>query len=231
MKILKPWVITAAVLTTAFLGAADTRAAVTVQSATAATYLDYYDQLTAYIGKPGLFFVRQAAGDVNGQHGDPSVHRGWALYIWDTGNGLTKTAAQGWKKIAEEESLDSSASDLVLANYATNERVNEMVREFYNTAVQKEIYDEQMEGVMTQNQRNTASIGVIDENVNELQIAVARAEQKADDNAQAIQDISVKQLDIDIDLVDKPDCTFGDIYDAIAIICGKTNQVQAVNAP
>lgn len=67
------------------------------------SFLDNYDQLDEVIGQPGLWFVRDAAADESGQHGDPSVHEGWAMYTWD---GHLFTDHGGWRKVAEQESVD-----------------------------------------------------------------------------------------------------------------------------
>ena len=42
--------------------------------------LDTYSQLNSYVGKDGLYFVREAG---KGQNSDPNVHSGWALYLYD----------------------------------------------------------------------------------------------------------------------------------------------------
>lgn len=78
-------------------------------------FLDNYTQLiNDHAGEPGLFFVRNAASvvetDDNGvitnivQNGDPTVHRGWAVYTW-YGHKLGPDRG-GWYKIAEQESVD-----------------------------------------------------------------------------------------------------------------------------
>lgn len=65
-------------------------------------FVDTYSVLCnkEYLGQPGIFFVRDAAEQ---GYGDPTVHEGWAAYVWD--NMLTAEKA-GWRKIAEQESVD-----------------------------------------------------------------------------------------------------------------------------
>lgn len=60
--------------------------------------LETYDQLANYIGNGGLFFVRDAAGIRTGQGGDPTVKKGYAVYLWDTGTSK-------WKMVGKEELL------------------------------------------------------------------------------------------------------------------------------
>ena len=76
-------------------------------------FLERYPDLDQHVGKPGLFFVRNAASDIQideegiehiVQNGDPTVHKGWAMYCWD---GYAKGASGGgWRKVAEQESVD-----------------------------------------------------------------------------------------------------------------------------
>lgn len=78
------------------------------------TFLEYYDSLDPYKGKAGHFFVRDAGNAKTGQHGDPTVEKGWAIYIWNTrADGLTA----GWTKIADQQSL---GSDQIAMNLYTN---------------------------------------------------------------------------------------------------------------
>lgn len=66
-------------------------------------FLEKYDELSEWRGSPGLYFVRDAAADETGQHGDPTVHEGWAMYCWDA---YFKDHNGGWRKVAEQESVD-----------------------------------------------------------------------------------------------------------------------------
>ncbi len=80
-------------------------------------FLEYYDSLDPYKGKSGHFFVRDAGNSKTGQHGDPTVEKGWAIYIWNTrANGLTA----GWTKIADQQSLGSDPVAMTLyTNYVS----------------------------------------------------------------------------------------------------------------
>lgn len=70
-------------------------------------FLDHYEDLKTWVGKPGLFFVRDAAADEAGEHGDPTVHKGWAMYTWDGQMIVEKSSISGgWRKVAEQESVD-----------------------------------------------------------------------------------------------------------------------------
>lgn len=73
-------------------------------------FVENYDQLVDHEGEWGLWFVRDAAADDTGQHGDPTVHEGWAMYAWDTQKRVTKDDGSvvfgGWRKVAEQESVD-----------------------------------------------------------------------------------------------------------------------------
>ena len=73
----------------------------TVQKRAGTTFLDSYDQLSEFVGQPGLFYVRDAAGKTTGLHGDPELDTGWAVYLWDTGNGDEEVA--GWKRIGQKQ--------------------------------------------------------------------------------------------------------------------------------
>lgn len=77
-------------------------------------------------GEPGIFFVRNAAATTTNTGGDPSVHEGWACYVWD--NELTANTA-GFRKIAEQESVDGP--------WGIDERILKMLvkKSDFNTAV------------------------------------------------------------------------------------------------
>ena len=62
------------------------------------TCLDTYDQLENHVGETGVFFVRDAGNTRTGQHGDPTVRKGYAYYTWDY-------QAASWKMIGKEELL------------------------------------------------------------------------------------------------------------------------------
>ena len=97
-------------------------AAVTVKTC---EFLSTYDQLSNYVGKPGFYVVRDAGNTRTGQHGDPSVHSGWAMYTWDT--------TTGWVKVAEKESLDIFAKEM--GGYYTKAEIDALLSNIANNTV------------------------------------------------------------------------------------------------
>lgn len=97
-------------------------AAVTVKTC---EFLGTYDQLSNYVGKPGFYVVRDAGNTRTGQHGDPSVHSGWAMYTWD--------ATAGWIKVAEKESLDIFAKEM--GGYYTKAEIDALLSNIANNTV------------------------------------------------------------------------------------------------
>ena len=89
-------------------------------------FLDTYDQLTKVIGQEGHWFVRDASNTRTGQHGDPTVNKGWAIYTWDV-------KINGWRKICEEESLDNSVSEALLRQYVKVTTFNQAMQTVANT--------------------------------------------------------------------------------------------------
>lgn len=79
----------------------------------ATTFLEHYTDLSnfgptdKYGEAPnGIYFVRDAAGTTDTAYGDPTVHAGWALYIWDAAQYNSHAAMSGWVKIAQQENTD-----------------------------------------------------------------------------------------------------------------------------
>ena len=79
----------------------------------ATTFLEHYTDLSnfgptdKYGEAPnGIYFVRDAAGTTDTAYGDPTVHAGWALYIWDSTQYNQHAAMSGWVKIAQQENTD-----------------------------------------------------------------------------------------------------------------------------
>lgn len=79
----------------------------------ATTFLEHYTDLSnfgptdRYGEAPnGIYFVRDAAGTTDTAYGDPTVHAGWALYIWDATQYNPHAAMSGWVKIAQQENTD-----------------------------------------------------------------------------------------------------------------------------
>ena len=170
-----------------------------LRGATAATptqtyvFLNYYDQLTNYQGKPGNYFVRDAAGTTTGQHGDPTVNKGWAIYIWNL-QGQTNGTGK-WTKIAEEEQLDATINEMLLSQYATKAHVQQMVDSVYTELYKKADAEE--------TQRLNALIGTLDRRVENAENSVAvmqndigRVETKTDAAAQAVSSIREQIRDI-----------------------------------
>lgn len=77
-------------------------------------FLDFYDELSQYATWDGIFFIRDASKTSGGHEGDPTVKSGWAMYTWDPAKEkLEKTQNPGWRKIAEQESLDLDETKFV----------------------------------------------------------------------------------------------------------------------
>lgn len=96
-------------------------------------FLQDYSQLSSVVDKTSLYFVREA-GD--GPHSDPTVHKGWAVYCWDTELG-------NWHKIIEQESLDTgggggggSIDPSILEQYVKKTEIAEFIAKC-NTAIEK----------------------------------------------------------------------------------------------
>lgn len=156
-------------------------------------FLNYYDQLTNYQGKPGNYFVRDAAGTTTGQHGDPTVNKGWAIYIWNL-QGQTNGTGK-WTKIAEEEQLDATINEMLLSQYATKTHVQQMVDSVYTELYKK--------ADVAETQRLNALIGTLDRRVENAENSVAvlqndigRVETKTDAASQAVASIREQIHDI-----------------------------------
>ena len=63
--------------------------------------LQRYDELQNYNGYDGVIFVRDAGNAQTGQHGDPEVRSGYAIYIWDPRHG----GSTKWRKVSKEETM------------------------------------------------------------------------------------------------------------------------------
>ena len=63
--------------------------------------LQRYDELQNYNGYDGVVFVRDAGNAQTGQHGDPEVRSGYAIYIWDPRH----TGSTKWRKVNKEETM------------------------------------------------------------------------------------------------------------------------------
>lgn len=85
--------------------------------------LDTYDQLYAYQGFEGLVFVRDAGNTKTGQHGDPTVSAGYAMYVYDP----RATTASKWKMVNKEE-LISKSNALNPASYVSKDMYQQNLR-------------------------------------------------------------------------------------------------------
>lgn len=118
-------------------------AAVTVKTC---EFLNTYDQLSNYVGKPGFYVVRDAGNTRTGQHGDPSVSSGWAMYTWDT--------VAGWIKVAEKESLDTFTSEMIAGGYYTKAEINALLSDIANNTVVSNLSVK-----VTKNESDIAALG------------------------------------------------------------------------
>ena len=116
---------------------------------------DYTTLNANYKGEPGMFLVRNAAASPDGKGGDPSVHEGWAMYTWDTE--LTATTA-GWRKIAEQESVDGP--------WGIDERV-------LNLLVRKVDFNTTISSINTTLQSHGESIRINSQNITTINTAIA----------------------------------------------------------
>ena len=108
------------------------------------TFLDNYSQLSLNNGTDGIYFVKNASSsNALDRNGDPTVKTGWAMYVWDsritTNNGAT---SGGWIKIAEGESLDTSAAEIALRNYVRQETRENDLAVIAATYLTKEEYQQ-----------------------------------------------------------------------------------------
>ena len=108
------------------------------------TFLDNYSQLSMNNGTDGIYFVKNASSsNALDRNGDPTVKTGWAMYVWDsritTNNGI---ARGGWIKIAEGESLDTSAAEIALRNYVRQETRENDLAVIAATYLTKEEYQQ-----------------------------------------------------------------------------------------
>ena len=108
------------------------------------TFLDNYSQLSLNNGVDGIYFVKNAASSNALDHnGDPTVKTGWAVYIWDSRISVNNGIARGgWVKIAESESLDSSAAEMALRYYVRNETLNQKLEELADVYLTREEYEQ-----------------------------------------------------------------------------------------
>lgn len=82
-------------------------------------FIDFYDGLVSKRGQAGHWFVRDAGNKSTGQHGDPTVPYGWAMYTWDFRK-LT------WIKICAQHAIEGGG-DTPSGQYVTLQQFNDTV--------------------------------------------------------------------------------------------------------
>lgn len=111
------------------------------RAAAAVYYVPYYSSLEHY--EPveygdeypgGFYWVRDAASTGADHYGDPSVHAGWAMYIWDPEKYQVGVMHSGWVKVAEQGDVDWDIGDELKAQFVLktvyNQRVNTVDERF-----------------------------------------------------------------------------------------------------
>lgn len=107
------------------------------------TFVDFYSTLNQFAPNPqdpsasdpdGFFFVRDAASNGPDHYGDPTVHAGWAMYIWDKTKFDPVTANSGWVKISQQGDVDWDITDELKAMFVLktvyNVKMNEIDSNF-----------------------------------------------------------------------------------------------------
>ena len=136
-------------------------------------FLDTYDQLAKCIGQEGHWFVRDAANTRTGQHGDPTVQKGWAIYTWDV-------LITGWRKICEEESLDNSVNEALLRQYVKTSTFDQALRDIAQKYVSLAQHNSDVQLLNNSIRRNTSSISALSTDLTKTKSNLAVVEQKAD---------------------------------------------------
>lgn len=111
------------------------------RAAAAVYYVPYYSSLEHY--EPveygdeypgGFYWVRDAASTGADHYGDPTVHAGWAMYIWDPDKYQVGVMHSGWVKVAEQGDVDWDIGDELKAQFVLktvyNQRVNTVDERF-----------------------------------------------------------------------------------------------------
>lgn len=107
------------------------------------TFVDYYSSLNQFAPNPqdpsssnpdGFFFVRNAAASGPDHYGDPTVHAGWAMYIWDSEKYKESSSNSGWVKISQQADTDWDITDELKALFVLktvyNVKMNEIDSNF-----------------------------------------------------------------------------------------------------
>ena len=107
------------------------------------TFVDFYSSLNQFAPNPqdpssshpdGFFFVRDAAASGPDHYGDPTVHAGWAMYIWDSEKFSQSSSNSGWVKISQQADTDWDITDELKALFVLktvyNVKMNEIDANF-----------------------------------------------------------------------------------------------------
>jgi len=107
------------------------------------TFVDFYSSLNQFAPKAasapwndpdGFFFVRDAASSGPDHYGDPTVHAGWAMYIWDGTKYKPESSNSGWIKISQQGDTDWDITDELKAMFVLktvyNVKMNEIDKHF-----------------------------------------------------------------------------------------------------
>ena len=107
------------------------------------TFVDFYSTLNQFAPNPhdpsasdpdGFFFVRDAASNGPDHYGDPTVHAGWAMYIWDSTKFDPASSNSGWVKISQQGDVDWDITDELKAMFVLktvyNVKMNEIDTNF-----------------------------------------------------------------------------------------------------
>ena len=102
------------------------------------TFVEYYSSLGQYapskkdnaVSNPtGFYFVRDAASTGADHYGDATVHKGWAMYIWDTTKFDQVSMNSGWVKIAQQTDIDWDIDDELKAMFVLKSVYNVKMNE------------------------------------------------------------------------------------------------------
>lgn len=104
-------------------------------------YVPYYSSLEQYepveygdAFPSGFYWVRDASSTGADHYGDPTVHAGWAMYIWDPDAYKVGVMHSGWVKVAEQGDVDWDIGDELKAQFVLktvyNQRVNTVNERF-----------------------------------------------------------------------------------------------------
>lgn len=158
-------------------------------------FLDTYDQLTKVIGQEGHWFVRDASNTRTGQHGDPTVNKGWAIYAWDV-------KINGWRKICEEESLDNSVSEALLRQYVKVATFNQAMQTVANTYTTLKTHNDDKRLLDFAIGNNKENISRLENRLNiEIGPAVESATQTASDAQEAVRSLRAMVEALDVETV------------------------------